>query len=189
MAKGCLIVVGVLISVPLIFVLWLVLFPEEPATREKKLEILNQKLDNAESIQIYTELIDSLNDHKAELLYSISLKDTSDCVDFELTLPSDKGRQLSKYLTKQCERILSKSKEFSYATVMVCRNKSITLKLFQKDHDNYLYIHRSFYINDSLKRNIKLDNCRGRLIDGKYFYFVSIEDAFNYMDPNNFAPN
>ena len=173
----------------LILIIGLISFFEaEPATRTKRLEILNQKLDDEESIQIYIELIDYLNEHKAAMMNTTSMKDTSDCVDF-LALPFDYQRQLSKDVITHSNKILSKLKGHAHATVVVCRNNSITLNLFQEDRTNYLYIHHSFYLNDFLKRKEKLDNYRGKLIEGKYFYFVRVEDAFNYMDPNNFAAN
>lgn len=187
--KGCLVIVGVVISIPFLLFIWIVTFPEEPATHEEISAIMNQELENEHSIHTYSELVDFLNRNKKEIVDSLPKKDTSNCFAIPLSFQLSDGYKLPMHLSAVCNKITSELVKSGSIDATICRNGAITLSVFKKDYEKYLYIYHKFYIDDCLKR----ENCTGyherKLIRGKYHYLVRVEDAFNYMDPNNFAPN
>ncbi|AKD54944.1 hypothetical protein [Spirosoma radiotolerans] len=200
MAKGCLIVIIVVISVPLfIWVLSFTVFSDEPATSEKMLEILNQESNNQTAIPTYIELLEKVNNHKKDVIESSRVKDTAQCFNFPLGLRSTQDRTLPNKILIICDSIASRVNKSVYLTV--CRDSSVTLTTHVTDYKNYLYVSHKFYRVDSTEQYGKvndgkvmsLKNVSGyskeRTVKGRYRYVVEVQDAFNYIDPNNFAPN
>ena len=200
MAKGCLIVLVVVISVPLLFwVLAFTLFSAEPATSEKMLEILNQESTKQTAIPTYIDLLEKVNNRKQDVLKSFNVKDTSQCFNFRLGSRFTQDRKLPNDMVLICDSIASRLKESVY--LMVCRDSSVTLITARTDYKNYLYVRHKFYRLNSIQRGSQVDDnkvrnlenvsgyYKGRTVKGRYSYVVEVQDAFNYIDPNNVAPN
>ncbi len=97
----------------------------------------------------------------------------------------------SRKIFKELIKILPNKKEIDYYKLQI-ENSNIILERRVTDYDNYLYINKSFSKTSSNEiEAIEYQPAYSKkyIINNKYQCRISIEDAFNDIDPNNFAPN
>jgi hypothetical protein len=186
----------IFVSVFLIFIIWLAylfLFSQaEPATYEKSLDVLNNDLNSvetADNIKNYIRLIELFDMYKNGIIDSVFKETSVNCK--EISLASDrgfKGTHLLQNLVETCGPVISKINHGS-VYLQVCQNKDIALITRRTDHENYLYIKHTFYKKGFQNPEPPHKLCKEKLIEGKYYLVIEVEDAFNHIDPNNFSPN
>lgn len=152
-----------------------VFFPEEPTTDKQIKELLESLYHEAEEFEInqYLQGIKLLEKNRTTFL---KLKEDGSYEE-NVQLPI-------KLLQKIGEIFHGNSPHFR-----VDRNGVISLSNHETDHKNYLYVIRFIEKINTFKSSEKSKYQRSVLLDDKYLYSITIEDAFWDIDPNNFAPN
>ena len=193
--KRFLIFLLVAVSSPFIFFSILRLFPEEPATPEKMVEVLDQefiKQQKKERLDTYIKLLDFFEAHKQEIIDSVSVKDNSACIVICLNDRYNfKCPKLPQHLLNECTPLIksiSPHSTYDGKVFLEIGNKSsLILKADSTDRENYLYIRCKFHLKDSKKNTDTLSYSgivKEVVIRNKYYLRVEVADAFNHIDPN-----
>jgi hypothetical protein len=161
-----------------------------PATREKIQEVLHQESDSKRTennINAYIEVLDFLEKHKQEIIDSLNTKDTAECVSSPLYYFDEKSAHIPKHLFDVCKPLVEKLPS-GLPYLEICNRQFLRLHAKKTDRKNYLYIWYSLSLHDVRKKR-QYSSYKETFIQNKYHLGIEIEDAFNFIDPNNFAPN
>lgn len=164
---------------------------EKPATEEKIKDILQNEIHKKDFLKDYNmkiSLLEFINSHKIEILDSLIKQNyKSECNDLGFSkyrMPPN----LPRGIFSKCSSFASEDILNSFYLI-VCKNQPFILRQSETDFKNYLDIHYIiFKSNDSVMYH-KHKYYKEIIINKKYHFGVEIIDAFNSIDPNNFAPN
>ncbi|SNR13876.1 hypothetical protein [Tenacibaculum jejuense] len=191
MKKGCLIIFFTLTILIVSITGYIILFPEKPASEKTKKEILlaefNQ-IEDTEKLNKKIEVLFFLEKNKHIILDSLrdvlNRKETY----FNLDTFSKREPRLPIKLLNELSKISSNDR-IDYQ-LRITENEKFSLTSTITDYKNYLYIIRDFSRIDSLNIDDKIEKLsKTILIKDNVQYKLTIKDAFNDIDPNNFAPN
>lgn len=161
-----------------------------PASPEKIQEVLRKESDSKRTennINAYIEVLDFLEKHKQEIIDSLSTKDSAECLSSPLYYFDEKSTHIPKHLFDICKPLVEKLPS-GLPYLEICNRQFLRLHAKKTDRKNYLYIWYGLSLHHVRKKR-QYSSYKETLIQDRYHLGIEIEDAFNFIDPNNFAPN
>ena len=164
---------------------------EEPATEETIKGTLQSEIDKKDFLKDYKlkiSLLELINNHKKEISDSLIRQNyKAECTDLGFSkhrMPPN----LPRNIFNDCSFLTSEDILNSF-DLIICKNQPFILRQSKTDFQNYLEIHYIVFKNDNSFTFPKNKYYKEIFINKKYHFGVEVINAFNSIDPNNFAPN
>ncbi|MBW1294141.1 hypothetical protein [Aquimarina litoralis] len=191
MKKGCLIVLVASTVIVASIISYIFIFPAKPASEEKRKEILLTEYNSIKaSVQLnkYVEILEFLEMNRSLILDSLT-GDSENDIFLDLNYYNQTRPSLPIKLLNELSMINSINK--IYYQLQITNDQKFLLTNKTTDYNNYLYIIHNLHKTDTSTSNRPTVEkyIKTLYIDDKFQYTIMIKDAFNDIDPNNFAPN